>query len=221
MTPTATGRAWSSRPRPTTAAPSVPASPSATATAFNRVTLSWTASSDNVGVTGYRIYRDGTLVGVVAGSVTSFADVTTTGSTTYSYTVAAVDAAGNASAQSSAAGATTPSGTPGTDTTAPSTPTDSPARRSGRPDRSSLDRVHRQRRGRGLQRLSRRDQDQLGPDRFDRLFRHGSDRRRQPHLHGVRHRRRGQRERPELELVRRRHGQARSPRPTPTTPRTA
>ncbi len=106
-----------------TAAPSVPASPSATATAFNRVTLTWTASSDNVGVTAYRIYRDSTLVGVVAGSVTSFADVTTTGSTTYSYTVAAVDAAGNASAQSSAAGATTPSGTPGTDTTAPSTPT--------------------------------------------------------------------------------------------------
>ncbi len=85
--------------------------------------LSWTASSDNVGVSGYRIYRDGTLVGVVAGSATSFADVTTTGSTTYSYTVAALDAAGNASAQSSAAGATTPSGTPGTDTTAPSTPT--------------------------------------------------------------------------------------------------
>ncbi len=110
-------------PSADTSAPSVPASPSATATAFNRVALTWTASSDNVGVSGYRIYRDSTLVGVVAGSATSFADVTTTGSTTYSYTVAAVDAAGNASAQSSAAGATTPSGTPGTDTTAPSTPT--------------------------------------------------------------------------------------------------
>jgi RHS repeat-associated protein len=73
-------------------------------------------------VTAYRIYRGGTLVATVSGSATSFADVTTTGSTSYSYTVDAVDAAGNASAQSAAAGATTPSGTPGTDTTAPSAP---------------------------------------------------------------------------------------------------
>lgn len=74
-------------------------------------------------VTGYRIYRDGTLVGLVSGTVTSFTDATTTGSTTYSYTIAALDAAGNASAQSSGAGATTPSGTPPSDTTPPSVPT--------------------------------------------------------------------------------------------------
>jgi RHS repeat-associated protein len=58
----------------------------------------------------------------VSGSVTSFVDATVTGSTTYSYTIAALDAAGNASAQSSAAGATTPSGTPPADATAPSVP---------------------------------------------------------------------------------------------------
>ncbi len=85
-------------------------------------TVSWTASSDDRGVTGYRIYSGGTLVGLVSGTVTSFIDRTTAPSTAYSYTIAALDAAGNASAQSSAANVTTPSGTTPPDTTAPSTP---------------------------------------------------------------------------------------------------
>jgi RHS repeat-associated protein len=68
------------------------------------------------------VYRGGTLVGLVSGTVTSFIDRTTAPSTAYSYTVAAIDAAGNLSSQSSAAGVTTPTGTPPTDTAAPSTP---------------------------------------------------------------------------------------------------
>ena len=75
-------------------------------------------------MTGYLVYRDSTLVGLVSGTVTSFVDRTTAPSTAYSYTVAAIDAAGNLSAQSGAANVTTPSGSPGTDTTPPSTPTD-------------------------------------------------------------------------------------------------
>jgi len=113
-------------PTTDTSAPSVLSSPSAVATAYNAVTVTWTASTDDRGVTAYRIYRDGNLVGLVSGTVTTFTDATTTGSTTYSYTVDAVDAvdaAGNASAQSSAAGATTPSGSTPSDSTAPSTPT--------------------------------------------------------------------------------------------------
>ena len=77
------------------------------------MTVSWTASSDDRGVTGYLVYRNSTLVGLVSGAVTSFVDRTTAPSTAYSYRVAAIDAAGNLSAQSGAAGVTTPSGTPG------------------------------------------------------------------------------------------------------------
>ncbi len=111
-------------PPPDTTAPTVPANPAASATASNEVTVSWTASTDDRGVTGYLVYRNSTLVGLVSGAVTSFVDRTTAPSTAYSYTVAAIDAAANASAQSGAANVTTPSGSPGTDTTPPSTPTD-------------------------------------------------------------------------------------------------
>jgi hypothetical protein len=69
------------------------------------VALSWTASSDDVGVTGYRVFRDGTQVGTPA--TTSYTDTGLTAATTYRYTVAAVDAAGNVSSQSAAVVATT------------------------------------------------------------------------------------------------------------------
>ncbi|GAA5198505.1 hypothetical protein GCM10023322_72080 [Rugosimonospora acidiphila] len=59
------------------------------------VALSWSPSTDNVGVTGYRVYRGGTLVGSPTG--TTFTDTGLTAATSYTYTVAAVDAAGNAS----------------------------------------------------------------------------------------------------------------------------
>ena len=81
------------------------------------VDLTWTASTDDVGVAGYRIYRNGTLVGT---SLTnSYADKGLQPSTSYSYLTVAYDAAGNSSAASNTAGATTPAIT---DTTPPSAP---------------------------------------------------------------------------------------------------
>lgn len=73
-----------------------------------QVDLSWNASTDNVGVTGYRVYRDGAVIANVAG--TSYVDTSVVASTTYSYTVAAHDAAGNFSGQSAAAVVTTGTG---------------------------------------------------------------------------------------------------------------
>ena len=57
--------------------------------------LSWTASTDNVGVTGYEVYRGTTLIKTVTGTSTS--DTTVAAGTTYGYTVKAKDAAGNVS----------------------------------------------------------------------------------------------------------------------------
>ena len=86
---------------PTVPADLVPASVTAT-----QVDLSWTASTDNVGVAGYTVYRDGTQLAEVAGNATSYSDASVSASTSYSYTVDAFDAAGNHSAQSGPAAAT-------------------------------------------------------------------------------------------------------------------
>jgi fibronectin type 3 domain-containing protein len=97
-------------------APSVPANLSATTVAQTQstpgsVNLSWDASTDNVGVTGYAIYRDGNQVGTV-GTQTTYADQTVLPETTYSYQVLATDAYGNQSALSTPAlGVTTPPAT--------------------------------------------------------------------------------------------------------------
>jgi hypothetical protein len=87
------------------APPSVPSGLVATAVSSSAIDLVWSGSTDNVGVIGYRIYRDGGLVGSSVSS--SFHDAGLSGATTYTYNVAAFDAAGNVSAQSSAASATT------------------------------------------------------------------------------------------------------------------
>jgi chitodextrinase len=92
---------------PDTQKPTAPSSLSATATSWNKVDLSWQASSDNVGVTGYRIYRNGTEIASL-GAATSYSDTTVTPSTTYSYVVRAIDAAGNLSDPSNTASVTTP-----------------------------------------------------------------------------------------------------------------
>jgi chitodextrinase len=105
---------------PDTTPPTAPADLAATATSPTQVTLSWTPSTDNVGVTGYQVFRNGTQVGTTTGA-TTYSDSGLTPATTYSYTVAAVDAAGNASAQSAAATATTFVQPP--DTTPPTVPT--------------------------------------------------------------------------------------------------
>jgi glucose/arabinose dehydrogenase/chitodextrinase len=87
--------------------PSVPANLAANAVSSSRIDLSWTASSDNVGVVGYRVFRDGTQI--ASPSATSYQDTGRTPGTSYSYRVSAVDAAGNGSALSQAVSATTPS----------------------------------------------------------------------------------------------------------------
>src|SRR5205085_1003628 len=97
-----------SGPPPDAQAPSVPSGLAANAISPTRVDLSWNASTDNVGVTGYAISREGTQIGTVNGSTTSYSDTTAAAGTTYHYTVDAADAAGNRSAQSSQATATTP-----------------------------------------------------------------------------------------------------------------
>ncbi len=98
--------------------PSVPTGLTATAASSTQLNLAWNASTDNVGVTAYKIYSSGSLVATL-GSVTS-SSRTTAPATTYSYTVSACDAAGNCSARSVAATATTPAPS---DTQAPTIPT--------------------------------------------------------------------------------------------------
>jgi hypothetical protein len=86
--------------------PSAPSGLTATATSSSAVNLSWTASTDNIGVTGYNIFRNGTKVGT--STTTSFTDSGLASSTTYTYTVTAYNAAGEVSTQSNSASASTP-----------------------------------------------------------------------------------------------------------------
>ncbi|WP_308190633.1 cellulose binding domain-containing protein [Streptomyces sp. HPF1205] len=88
-----------------TQAPSTPAGLTVTGTTASSASLSWSPSTDNVGVTAYDVYRGGTLAGTTAG--TSFTDTGLAASTPYTYTVKARDAAGNTSAASAAVTATT------------------------------------------------------------------------------------------------------------------
>src|SRR5262245_7752890 len=86
-------------------APSVPVGVVATPVSVSRINLSWSASTDNVAVTGYRVFRDGALV-VTLGNVITFADSPLNPGTTYVYSVRALDAAGNVSGPSAATSAT-------------------------------------------------------------------------------------------------------------------
>lgn len=87
-----------------TTAPSTPTL-SASGTTQTSTNLSWTASTDNVGVTGYNVYRGTTLVTTVTG--TTYTATGLTASTAYSFTVRARDAAGNLSAVSNTVNVTT------------------------------------------------------------------------------------------------------------------
>jgi len=103
---------------PDTQAPTAPSILTAIAVSSSKINLSWVASTDNVGVAGYRIYRGGIQIDTSAGN--SYSNIGLSPSTTYTYTVAAYDAAGNVSGQSSPASATTQAPA---DTTSPTTPT--------------------------------------------------------------------------------------------------
>ena len=85
-------------PYPDKTAPSVPRDLTGTAISSSSVQLNWATSSDNVGVMGYRIYRNGSVVGT--STETYYCDKGLSSGTTYDYSVSAYDAAGNESSRS-------------------------------------------------------------------------------------------------------------------------
>ena len=96
-------------------APSVPTGLTASNITDTSFTLSWNASTDNVGVTGYDVYQNSLYLRTVAGTSTNITGLSA--SKTYAMTIRAKDDAGNTSGASSVLNITTP------DTTAPSVPT--------------------------------------------------------------------------------------------------
>ena len=95
-----------------TTPPSVPTGLAANSVTSSSVSLKWNASSDNVAVTGYTIYRNGAQVGSTAGATaTTFTDSTVSPSAGYQYTVDAFDGSGNHSARSAPVSVTTPAPT--------------------------------------------------------------------------------------------------------------
>lgn len=107
-----------------TAPPSAPANLTATAASATQINLTWTASTDNVGVTGYKVERCtgaacSNFTQVATPTTTTFNDTGLTASTSYSYRVRATDAAGNLSTFS----ATSTTITMASDTTPPTAPT--------------------------------------------------------------------------------------------------
>src|SRR5436853_543139 len=109
-----TNNAAGTTPSVDTTPPSTPTGLTGAAAGSTGVNLSWSASTDNVGVTGYIVRRNGVQVATPA--TTGYAD-TGLSVGTYSYTVAARDAAGNISPNSASVSITI------ADTTAPTTPT--------------------------------------------------------------------------------------------------
>jgi glucose/arabinose dehydrogenase len=81
-------------------APTVPAGVRSTSVGSTSVTLAWDASTDNVEVTGYHVYRDGARFATVPDTTATAADLTQ--NTEYSFQVEAFDANGNVSAKSAA-----------------------------------------------------------------------------------------------------------------------
>jgi chitodextrinase len=88
-----------------TQAPSAPTNLTVTGHTATSATLSWSASTDNVGVTGYQVLRSGTLVASPTGTTATVTGLSP--ATAYSFTVVARDAAGNTSAPSNTATVTT------------------------------------------------------------------------------------------------------------------
>jgi chitodextrinase len=99
-------------PGPDTQPPSAPSGLGATAVSASQINLGWTASTDNVGVTGYRVERcQGAgctnFVQIATPTGTSYNDTNLAAATSYSYRVRAADAATNLSGYSNTATATT------------------------------------------------------------------------------------------------------------------
>ena len=110
-----------------TTPPTVPGNLTSSTISTSQINLSWQASADNVGVTGYSIFRCSgngctpTVQIATIGSVTAFQNTGLMAGTNYTYAVSAMDAAGNDSALSLLASATTQPAP--TDTTPPTVPT--------------------------------------------------------------------------------------------------
>lgn len=102
-----------------TIAPSAPTGLIATAVTPTSVSLAWSPATDNVGIDHYEVRRNGVAIGTTT-STTTFLDIDVSRNLTLTYTVVAVDAAGNVSAPSNALVVTTPNVA---DTTPPSVPT--------------------------------------------------------------------------------------------------
>lgn len=97
-------------PAADTTPPTVPAGVTAVAQSPTSVLVSWSASTDASGISGYRVFRDAGATPITTVTTTSFTDTGLAASTTYNYTVVAVDSAAtpNVSAASAAASASTP-----------------------------------------------------------------------------------------------------------------
>ncbi|GAA4634652.1 cellulose binding domain-containing protein [Actinoallomurus vinaceus] len=91
-----------------TTAPSTPAGLSVTGTTAGSISLSWTASTDNVGVAGYKVYEGSSVVANVSSASATVGGLAA--SSTHTYQVSAYDAAGNESAKSGSVTATTQQG---------------------------------------------------------------------------------------------------------------
>ena len=88
-----------------TQAPTAPTNLTASNITQTTASLSWTASTDNVGVTEYEVFSSGTSIGTVTGTSANITGLTA--NTSYTYIVRAKDAAGNVSADSNAVTFTT------------------------------------------------------------------------------------------------------------------
>ena len=92
-----------------TQAPTAPTNLASTAQTASSITLSWAASTDNMGVTGYDVYNGTALATSVTGTTATISRLAA--DTSYTFTVKAKDAAGNVSATSNAVTVKTAAGT--------------------------------------------------------------------------------------------------------------
>ncbi len=157
------------------------------------IDLSWSAATDAVGVTGYKLYR-GTAAGVYGtptalGNVTTYTDATAVTGTRYYYAVSALDAAGNEGAKSPESSAIA------ADNIAPAVPSGLAAVGGTEQVALTWTRQHRARPGR-LRPVPQRREGQRHPDHRHHLHRHGPRRRHDVLLPPLRRRHQRQRELP-------------------------
>ncbi|RYZ18837.1 MAG: hypothetical protein EOP49_49135, partial [Sphingobacteriales bacterium] len=95
-------------PPPDTQAPTAPANLVASSVTATSLTLTWNTATDNVSVTGYDVYRNGSKINPGNVTGTSYSVTGLTASTAYSFYVRALDAAANVSANSNTVNVTTP-----------------------------------------------------------------------------------------------------------------